>query len=403
MVTNKILIIQSTASKSCFKRDLLRKYGYQVKRRRIERDLAETIAELQPHLILLDIFDGDDKTLQILENMKKDQRTSEVLVIVCINKENACLREKFISLGVNDYIEVGFYDSELILKIKNQLEIFNMRNNIDLSRRALEESLHIIKDQKRELEENLALAAKIQESLIPKTLGNIPNCAFTWYFQPCGRVGGDMFDVFMLDEEHMGLYMIDVMGHGVVSSMLAVALSEFFILNLDRDSPLKSRINEKPYYKISSPVEVIEYLNRRFTFAKYSLYFTIFYMILNIKTGALKYVRAGHPPPLLVKDDESIIELSGYGTPIGFELHEKCKEVAVQLKPGETVIVYTDGLTDIEDEDGNRLEHDGVKRYVKKELQFYKYHLTSSLKKMARKQKVLRDDISILEFRWENS
>ncbi|PHS35085.1 MAG: histidine kinase [Alkaliphilus sp.] len=370
-------------------------------RRRIERELISTIAELKPHLILLDIFGGDDKALQMLAKIRSDQRINKSLVIACINKDDICSKEKFIALGVNDYVEVGFYDSELMLKIKNQLEIFNMRYNIDLSRKALEESLHTIKDQKKELENNLALAAKIQESLIPKTLGNIPNCSFSWYFQPSGRVGGDMFDVFMLNDDHMGLYMIDVMGHGVVSSMLAVALSEFFILDVDRDSPLKKKTNSEPYYKITSPVKVIEYLNRRFTFDKYNLYFTIFYMVLNTNTGILRYVRAGHPPPILVKNDENIIELSGYGTPIGFELNVEYEEIEVQLKPKETVIVYTDGLTEIEDEDGNKLDYDGVKNYVKKELQFSKHHLTSGLKKMARDQYILKDDISILEFKWE--
>jgi len=401
LVTNKILIIQSTVNKSYFKRDLLRKYGYQVIRRRIERELISTIVELKPHLILLDIFCGNDKTLQMLEKIRSDQRINKSLVIACINKDDICRKEKFISLGINDYVEVGFYDSELMLKIKNQLEIYNMRCNIDLSRKALEESLHTIKDQKKELENNLALAAKIQEALIPKTLGSIPNCSFSWYFQPSGRVGGDLFDVFMLDGNHMGLYMIDVMGHGVVSSMLAVALSEFFILDLDRDSPLKKKTNNEPYYKITSPVKVIEYLNRRFTFDKYNLYFTICYMVLNTNTGMLRYVRAGHPPPILVENDENIIELSGYGTPIGFELNEEYEEIEMQLKPNETVIVYTDGLTEIEDEEGNRLDYDGVKNYVKKELQFSKHHLTSGLKKMARNQYILKDDVSILEFKWE--
>ena len=402
MVTNKILIIQSKDSKSCFKRDLLRKHGYQVLRRRIERELIiATIVELKPHLILLDIFEEDDKTLQILKKIKGDIRIKESLIIACISKDYICLKEKFIKLGINDYVEVGFCNNELILKIENQLEIFNMKNSIDLSRKALEESLQIIKDQKLELEDNLALAAKIQESLIPKTLGNILNCSFACYFRPSAKVGGDMFDVFMLDEEHMGLYMVDVMGHGVASSMLAVALSEFFILDVDRGSLLKRKINEKPYYEIVSPIEVIKHLNRRFTFARYNLYFTIFYMVLNTNTGILSYTRAGHPYPILVRNDGTLVELNGYGTPIGLELHEKYEEIVMQLNPNEAIIAYTDGLTEVLDENGYELGYEGIIRSVSSEREFSSQDFSSKLKKMARQQKVVKDDISILEFKWE--
>jgi len=257
-----------------------------------------------------------------------------------------------------------------------------------------------LKKQKNELEVNLSLAGKIQEALIPKSLGSIPNCSFTWMYQPSGRVGGDIFDVFMLDEDHVGLYMIDVMGHGVASSMLAVTLSETLILDVDRGSPLKRKINTHPYYEIIPPLEVITYLNKRFPFGKYEHYFTIFYMVLNIKTGVMKYVRAGHPIPLLVKDTGEIIELDAYGTPVGFELGEEYEEKTVYLDSGDNLIIYTDGLMEIKDENGSSIEYEGIITYIQNEENFFNGHLTTGLNKLVREQSSLSDDLSILEMRW---
>jgi len=269
-----------------------------------------------------------------------------------------------------------------------------------MSQKALEENLQIIKKQKRELERDLNLAAKIQEALIPKSFGDIPNCLFNYTFQPSGRVGGDIFDVFMLDDDNVGIYMLDVMGHGVASSMLAVILSETLILDVGRGSPLKRKINEPPYYEIVTPLEVVNYLNERFPFGRYSHYFTIFYMVLNVRTGVMKYVRAGHPAPLLVKGTGEITELDAYGTPVGFEFNERHEEKTICLDSGDHLIIYTDGLMEIKDEKGKPIELDGVVDCIKKETDSVNSNLIMGLNKLIRAQSDFKDDLSIIEMRW---
>ncbi|HZX21846.1 MAG TPA: SpoIIE family protein phosphatase, partial [Clostridia bacterium] len=289
---------------------------------------------------------------------------------------------------------------DLIFKIQNQAKLMGLQKQLVMSQKALEENLQIIKKQKRELERDLNLAAKIQEALIPKSFGDIPNCLFNYTFQPSGRVGGDIFDVFMLDDDNVGIYMLDVMGHGVASSMLAVILSETLILDVGRGSPLKRKINEPPYYEIVTPLEVISYLNERFPFGRYSHYFTIFYMVLNVKTGVMKYVRAGHPAPLLVKGTKEITELDAYGTPVGFEFNERHEEKTVCLDSGDRLIIYTDGLMEIKDEKGKPIELDGVIDCIKKGTNSMNSNLIMGLNKLIRAQSDFKDDLSIIEMSW---
>ncbi|SCY65579.1 fused response regulator/phosphatase [Alkaliphilus peptidifermentans] len=400
MITTKILILQPQESIPCFMKDLLRRYGYEVIQMAVKEETNRAILEVMPDLIILNSFEGQDNGIETFKGIKEHNILREIPFIVQFNGTAERYKIDFINLEVNDYIEQPYHESELILKIKNQLKIVKLQRKIKSTQKALEESISVIQNQKVELERNLSLAAKIQESLIPKTLGNIPNCSFIWHFQPSGKVGGDIFDAFMLDDDHMGLYMIDVMGHGVASSMLAVALSEFLILDVERGSPLKRKINEFPFYEIISPLEVINYLNKRFPFDKYKHYFTIFYMVLNVKTGVLKYVRAAHPSPILIKNDGAMSELDGYGTPIGFEFGEGYEEKTVCLDTGDTIIVYTDGLMEIKDEEGKSLEYEGIIDYFKNEINFENHHFTLNLKKLTRSQAYIKDDISILEMKW---
>jgi len=400
MTACKVLILDMDNNLSIDIKALLRNHGCEVVQSLIEDDCIENVLKEMPHIILINCFQDSKYETKACSILKTDERTKEIPIIAIINSTTLEDKKRYISLGIDDYIVYPMEEEDLILKLKNQVKIINLQERLMMCQKALTENIDMVEKQKNELEVNLSLAGKIQEALIPKSLGSIPNCSFTWMYQPSGRVGGDIFDVFMLDEDHVGLYMIDVMGHGVASSMLAVTLSETLILDVDRGSPLKRKINTHPYYEIISPLEVITYLNKRFPFGKYEHYFTIFYMVLNIKTGVMKYVRAGHPIPLLVKDTGEIIELDAYGTPVGFELGEEYEEKTVYLDSGDNLIIYTDGLMEIKDENGSSIEYEGIVNHIQNEENFFNGHLTTGLNKLVREQSSLSDDLSILEMRW---
>lgn len=404
MKLGKILIFNREKDKDDPIKQILRKYGHEVIERSIEGHVVLEVLDVMPHIILIKILDErkDDFTLEICKLLKNNHKTSHIPLIILLPDYDMERKLQYIRLGVRDYLQKPFDEKELILKIDNQLKYKKLEENFVRTRKALEESLATIKKQEIELNHNLTMASKIQEALIPKYLGNIPNCSFFWHFQPSGKVGGDIFDVFMLDENHMGLYVIDVMGHGVASSMLAVALSEFLIWDVDRGSPLKRRTNQPPYYEIISPLEVVNYLNKRFPFTRYQHYFTIFYMVLNIKTGVLKYVRAAHPMPILIRNSGEIIELDGYGTPVGFEFTEGYKEETVYLESGDNLIIYTDGLLELTGENESALEYEGLMKYLQKEVRynFHNHYFAYNLSQMAKRQDKLKDDLSILEMKW---
>lgn len=401
MTNYKVLILDLEGNILTYTKNLLRNYGYQVVYRSTkDSSCTETILKEMPHVILTDCFANKKDRLLKCSILKKDYYTRHIPVIALFNTLNKEEKDNLFAAGIDDYIIYPFDGIDLILKIQNQAKLVNTQRKLNMAQKALEENLEVVYKQKNELERNLNLAAKIQEALIPKSLGDIPNCSFNWIFQPSGRVGGDIFDVFMLDEDNVGIYMLDVMGHGVAASMLAVILSETLILDVGRGSPLRRKINDPPYYEIVTPLEVINYLNNRFPFGRYNHYFTIFYMILNTKTGVMKYVRAGHPAPLVVKNTGEIMELDAYGTPVGFEFSEGYEEKTVYLDSGDHLIIYTDGLMEIKDDTGKSIEYEGIIKYIKKEVDFVNSHLTMGLNKLIRQQSSLKDDLSIMEMRW---
>ena len=201
--------------------------------------------------------------------------------------------------------------------------------------------------------QGLAAAAEIQQSLLPRTSPEVPGFQFAWHFSPCDELAGDMFNVFRLDEDHIGLYILDVTGHGVAASLLSVGLSHALSPLPSEAGLLKQRLEQPPFYRILSPRVVARELNERFIPRHASRqFFTFLYAILNCRERRLTFTRAGHPGPLRRRADEVDRHDDGGGPPIGVMEDAVFDQQTVDLEPGDLVLAYTDGLVETRNASG---------------------------------------------------
>jgi sigma-B regulation protein RsbU (phosphoserine phosphatase) len=156
-----------------------------------------------------------------------------------------------------------------------------------------------------------------------------------------------------------------------------------------------------------SPVEVLDALDREFPFERFNNFFTINYFILNTMTGIANYANAGHPKPVLLRNNGSLEELESSGPPIGTRslsfADEKIlfTEEQIQLYPGDKVILYTDGLVEyFNDNDeyyGNDRFYDRLKELKEKPVTDIVQASIKSLKAFGKNVKPA-DDITLLGF-----
>ena len=216
-----------------------------------------------------------------------------------------------------------------------------------------------IETQKRELESkqdqiehDLEAAAGIQQSLLPHHAPEIPSIHAAWQFEPCGRVGGDIFQVHQTGEASISAYVLDVCGHGVSAALVAVTVTQFL-------QGLQNRMRLTG--KLFTPEAVLDRLNEAFPLDRFDSYFTIAYISLDLRTGLLTYGNAGHVPPLLLRADGPLEALAQHGTVIGSGFEGRFGQAELRLCPGDRLILYTDGLTDNFGPDGER---DGRRRFL---------------------------------------
>jgi PAS domain S-box-containing protein len=190
---------------------------------------------------------------------------------------------------------------------------------------------------------DLETAAKIQHSLLPNKQIRIPGINASWEFKPCDALGGDLLNIFPLDDKHCGFYLFDVSGHGVQASLLAVSIHRL-LSNQNMESFLYDRDGQ-----IRSTSEVIARLNQEFQMDLATMkYFTIFYGIISYGNGVLHYCQAGHPPPIICSSQGGMKALQEGDLPVGMFPDTEFQEHKIQLLSGDRILLYSDGVTEAE-------------------------------------------------------
>ena len=221
------------------------------------------------------------------------------------------------------------------------------RKNQELARayRELQEAQAELLEKER-LERELELARELQQSILPQAFPNFPGVGCAARSQPARQVGGDFYDVIPLREGRVGLVMADVSDKGM-SAALYMALTRSLIHAEAR--------------RRSSPRQVLLSTHRLLMeMSQAGMFVTVFYGVLDPARGTLRYARAGHDRPLLFSP--SIGEcrfLAAAGMALGIVEKVSLEEVRVDLRPGDLLVLYTDGITDANSPTG---EFFGVER-----------------------------------------
>ncbi len=186
------------------------------------------------------------------------------------------------------------------------------------------------------IDEELRLAARLQQDFLPKILPELGKVRFHTLYRPAGYVSGDLYDVMRLDEAHVGFYLADAVGHGIPAALLTM-----FIKNA-----LVTKQITPEGYRLLDPSETMSRLNemlveQNLTQATFA---TAVYGTLNTQTLVCRYARAGHPEPMLMRGDGRVDSLEADGGLLGIFPGEIYSTGTVQLESGDRLFIFSDGI-----------------------------------------------------------
>ena len=188
------------------------------------------------------------------------------------------------------------------------------------------------------LETEVQLARQIQQTFIPESLPQFPEWELDARWKTARQVGGDFYDVFDLPDRRLGLFIADVADKGVPAALF-MALTRTLV---------RAAVTE-----LESPAEAMGRVNDLLIpDTKQGMFVTAIYAVLDMEKNELTYVNAGHNPPLWVKHNGEVERLTRTAIALGVVTGEPVGQRTINLESGDHLLLYTDGLTESFNGDG---------------------------------------------------
>jgi len=210
-----------------------------------------------------------------------------------------------------------------------------------------------MRSQMTKLDEELRLAARVQQEFLPDALPSLGGVSLNVMFRPASYVSGDIYDAQRLDERTLGFWIADVVGHGVPAALLTMFVR--------RALPMKE--TGEHGYRLVPPNEALARLNRemvRRSTTGQTRFATAVYMTLNVETLELRTALAGHPHPMILRANGKVEHIAPEGPLLGVFDDEPFEMQSTQLQPGDRLLLFSDGF---ETAFGENQKHDTT-RYL---------------------------------------
>jgi sigma-B regulation protein RsbU (phosphoserine phosphatase) len=315
-----------------------------------ERALQLAASDPTPDIILLDVMMPGMDGYEVCAKLKADAKTRDIPIIFVTAMSDTQDETKGFELGAVDYITKPISPPVVSARVKNHLELKKAREilknqNLILERRVDERTREVLELQRSEfdlrvakekVENELNIAAQIQKSILPSSFPAFPDRQeFELYafMKPAHYVGGDFYDFFFLDDNTLALVIADVSDKGVPAALFMM-VSRTLIRSLAFD-------NRSPSAMLEKANNIMCHNNDS------AMFVTVFLALYDVSSGKLTATNGGHSASLIVNQDGTSREwATTHGPALGYTEGIPYKEETVGLKVGQTLFLYTDGVTE---------------------------------------------------------
>jgi phosphoserine phosphatase RsbU/P len=321
----------------------LKKEGYQTLTAGDGLEALSVMQENVPDLIISDLMMPNMDGIEFCKEVKTRSEFTNPYFIMLTAKATVDSKVEGLKIGADDYITKPFNVKELVARVNSAMRIKALQNEV------VEKNVELER-YKAAMENELQLAARFQESLIPPD-GNIsPGIRLTSIYQPTIHIGGDIFDVRNAGDGQIVFFVADVTGHGIVAAVISAMIKLSFI---------------QAAADTSSPSAIAEKINRDIVSTTSEEHFaSVFLGSLTPDGSALSFVRAGHPAPYLCQHDGQILPLAPKGFLLGIDPTAQFPQQTVSLSPRDRIFMFTDGISEAEGREGELFGTGRIRQYL---------------------------------------
>jgi serine phosphatase RsbU (regulator of sigma subunit) len=309
------------------------------------REALDCVAELPPDMIFLDLMMPVMDGFGVLEALQANELWREIPVVIISASNDLVNIVRGIEMGATDFLPKPFEPAILNARLNSGLEKKRLR---DMEKRYL-----------KSLERELEIGREIQSGFLPTVIPQPPGWQIKAHFQAAREVAGDFYDVFQVGSGKVGLLLGDVTDKGVGAAMYMALYRTILRTSMLSDTFAEDMEAEECATPEQCLLQAVRLANRYiFKLHDSAMLATLFFAILNTETGDLCYVNAGHDPPCHLRGNEIQAQVQPTGPIVGAIEDATYKVETLKLVSGDSLVMYSDGVTDAQDISGERFGSD---------------------------------------------
>jgi phosphoserine phosphatase RsbU/P len=361
----RVLVVDDSRLQRRILVSFLRKWGFEIFEAESGERALEICAETMPDLVLSDWMMPGMSGLEFCRLFRKLPRDGYGYFILLTSKSEKNDVAQGLDAGADDFLTKPVNSGELRARITAGDRIFGMQQELSDKNRMISDTLGQLQFAYDKIDKDLIQAKKIQESLVPDRMRDFGAAQVSLLLKPCGHIGGDLVGMFSPAQDQVGFYSIDVSGHGITSAMMTARLGGYLSSTyFDQNVGMKGL--EDQSYTLRQPDEVARLLNSRLMVdTGIEEYFTMAYATADLRTGRVQLIQAGHPHPLVLRQNGAVEFIGEGGVPIGLLPDVKYDQFEADLNPGDRLLLYSDGFTECQMNNGQMLDEDGLVNLIR--------------------------------------
>jgi len=338
----------------------LQRWGYQVTEASSGEEALDACRTTPFEMVLSDWMMPGMTGLEFCRQFKELPREGYGYFVLLTSKSEKAEVADGLEVGADDFLSKPVSFDELRARMRAGERILGMQRELVQKNRLIGATLDELQKLYDSLDRDLIEARKLQDGLMRDRFRDYGGGTVSLLLKPSGHVGGDLVGSFAIDDQRLGLFSVDVSGHGVASAMMTARLAGL-LSGGSPDQNIALKTGADGGRDAYPPAVVAERLNRlMLEDLQVDQYFTIAYAEVNIATGAFALTQAGHPHPMVLRKGGKVEMLGEGGLPIGLIDGAIYAQTLGELRPGDRLILASDGMSECPDPAGNELGSDGL-------------------------------------------
>lgn len=355
-----VLVVDDSRAQRRILSASLQRWGFSVREAASGVEALTICRDDPPDLVMSDWMMPGMDGLEFCREFRAMRRDSYGYFILLTSKSGKEEIAHGLDAGADDFLTKPVNASELRARIAAGDRILRMERELTEKNRLVKSTLDELQSLYDALDNDLIEAKKLQQSLVSDRYRDFGPAEVSLMLRSSGHVGGDLVGFFPVTSTRIGLYGIDVSGHGISSALMTARLAGY-LSAVSPDQNVALRRMPDGTYALKPPGETIAALNQMvLNEMETEHYFTLLLADVNLSTGKVTMAQAGHPYPALQRANGRVEMIGTGGLPVGLIDGAEYEDFEVTMAPGDRLMIHSDGVVECADPDGALLDDSGL-------------------------------------------